>query len=185
MKRIIKIGILLIFLTTIIFSTFKIALANDGDYRCRTTCQIEENHNESDPYWRQAPPEACNSGAGCVEDGKTQCCEELSKERYLASYGNYDMQDILTKAIKISNTLLGIVGSVALLFFIIAGIKMIFSGGSEEKIGSARTMMVQTVVGLVIFLSAYLIISFIQSTLLDEDSERYQLKEGSTYFENQ
>ena len=88
------------------------------------------------------------------------------------------MKDLITQAIEISHKLLGIVGSIALLFFIIAGIRMIFSGGSEEKISSARTMMVQTIIGLVIFLSAYLIISFVQETLMDssDDSERYKLE---------
>ena len=53
---------------------------------------------------------------------------------------------------------------------------MIFSGGSEEKIKNARTMMVQTIVGLVIFLSAYVIISFVQKTLIVDQEAEYRLE---------
>jgi hypothetical protein len=129
---------------------------------------------------------ACGEGISCCKCHTEEEIEVANKKKY----GNYDLQDILIEAIKISNKLLGIVGSVALLFFIIAGMKMIFAGGTtitdsnKDKITSAKTMMVQTIIGLVIFLSAYLIVSFIQSTLLDEESGKYQLKEGTTYFKN-
>ena len=178
MKKIIKIGILLMFLM-LLFTADKTTYA-ESDYKCMTSCQV--TNPENGPWYRQVPQEKCtgdNGEKGCGEnDNNKQCCEEIEELDYKKTYGIYDMKDLLTKTINISNELLGIVGSIALLFFIIAGIKMIFSGGSEEKIGSARTMMVQTIIGLIIFLSAYLIINFVQDTLMDssKDSKRYQLK---------
>lgn len=81
------------------------------------------------------------------------------------SNGNCSVNDIIKVAINVTKFLTGIIGSVALLFFIISGVMMIFSGGSEEKVTKAKTMMVQTVIGLFIFLGAYMIVSFIQESL--------------------
>ena len=90
--------------------------------------------------------------------------------------GNCSIKEIVNLAINISKYLLGIVGSVALLFFIISGIMMIFSGGSEEKVTNARNMMVQTIIGLLIFLSAYLLVHFIQTTLIPEEPKELRAK---------
>ncbi len=184
----IKIGILLVFLTTIVLTTYNTVYADTnyeiGGFYCISSCKVDdiETGGHDGKFWRQASPEKCENDTNFdPEENKCehgQCCESITDSRYKGIYGNYDMKDLLTKAIEISNQLLGIVGSIALLFFIIAGIKMIFSGGSEEKISSARTMMVQTIIGLIIFLSAFLIISFVQETLMDssDDSGRYKLE---------
>ncbi|MDD3284177.1 MAG: pilin [Patescibacteria group bacterium] len=79
--------------------------------------------------------------------------------------GNCSVNDILNVVINITKFLTGIIGSIALLFFIISGVMMIFSGGSEEKVTKAKTMMTQTVIGLFIFLGAFMIVSFIQNSL--------------------
>ena len=195
MKKITKIGIFLIFSITIILINYSPVEAVEytaGEFYCTQTCQIKEPITNDTDYWRQAAQEKCirknssgDSVIGCEdeEDYKNQCCESITISQYKATYGNYTMKDILTEAITISEKLLGIVGSIALLFFIIAGIKMIFAGGVEEKISSARTMMVQTIIGLVIFLSAYLIISFIQETLIGEQESAYKLETSEQKFE--
>ncbi len=129
--------------------------------------------------WSTTNQTNCNGGSGCYNN-KTCCFKNESKTKteeeeatlQKQRYGNYDLKDIVNELIFRSNQMLGIVGSIALLFFIVAGIKMIFSGGSQEKIGSARTMMAQTIVGLIIFLSAYLIVSFIQNTLIDSGNPK-------------
>jgi type IV secretion system pilin len=157
--------------------------SNIGSTACFTICTIG---------WQETGLSECTPE--CL--GGETCCEKITNREDIINtegeidqgeidkkeYGIYNMRDILTEAIEISNKLLGIVGSVALLFFIVAGVKMIFSGGSEEKIGSARTMMVQTIIGLVIFLSAYLIVSFIQDTLIKSEGLENNYKLNSTNF---
>lgn len=52
---------------------------------------------------------------------------------------------------------------IALIFLIIGGIKWITSGGDKSKVESARNTIVAAIVGLVITLLAYFIISFVLS----------------------
>jgi len=187
-----KIILLFLFLISLFWINVQPVLAIDAiDYECLDTCnmtkdQIENGRNGEKKVWlRQAAQEKCKDGdkIGCQDntEGRKNCCEILTESQYLATYGDYNMEDFLNRAIEISQKLLGIIGSIALLFFIIAGIKMIFAGGSQEKIGSARTMMVQTIVGLAIFLSAYLIVHFIQEALIEEASEDPNFKIESEY----
>ncbi len=180
MSKNLKIGVFIIVLGTILFLGNNTPIAKASNYDCREICSMTPEEikgqnalpNNGGVYWCQAPLEKCtndNGDTGCETSGDVNCCEKLDRIGYLKTYGDYNTEDLLTEIIDISNKLLGVVGSVALLFFIIAGIQMIFSGGSQEKVSSARTMMVQTVIGLVIFLSAYLIISFVQDKLIQKD----------------
>lgn len=190
MSKKIKNGIFIILLSIVILGNYNIVSAEDDEngptFKCIPTCAVTKDPDTGEykatwegsdgSLWIQANPEKCleiNGNKECSENtnGNTQCCQEMNEEEYKRINGDYDAKDLLTKIISISNQLLGVVGSIALLFFIVAGIQMIFSGGSEEKISSARTMMVQTVIGLVIFLSAYLIVSFIQDTLIIHSTE--------------
>ena len=178
-----KIIFLSLFLIIISIINISPALAA-GKYDCLYSCAMTEDQvkkgkpvNGKDVWLRQAAQEKCegqNNAIGCQDNtnGKKNCCEILKDTEYWSTYGDYNMGAVLNRAIEISEKLLGIVGATALLFFIIAGIKMIFAGGSQEKIGSARTMMVQTIIGLAIFLGAYLIIYFIQDTLIQNSEEQ-------------
>ncbi len=80
--------------------------------------------------------------------------------------GNCSVTDIVNVAIIIAKYLMGLIGSIALLFFIIAGIKMLTSHGNSSQISSAKTMMVQTIIGIIICLCAFLIVDFVRKTLL-------------------
>lgn len=80
--------------------------------------------------------------------------------------GNCSVNDMMLVGINLTRFLLGIIGSVALFFFMFAGFKMLTSRGNEKDITSAKQMMVQTIIGILVFLSAYLIVDFIQKGLL-------------------
>lgn len=49
----------------------------------------------------------------------------------------------------------------ALIFLVLGGIQWITSGGSKEKIQAARSKLTYAIVGLVIALSSFFIVSFI------------------------
>lgn len=67
----------------------------------------------------------------------------------------------------IIQVLLGLVGAATLLIFIWGGFKIIFSGGSEEKIKKGRDTLVWAVIGLAVILSSYAILEYTFSVLQD------------------
>ena len=63
------------------------------------------------------------------------------------------------------NYLLGLVGSIALLFLIIAGVMYMTAGGSEEKITTAKRILTGAIIGLGIVLLAYSLLAEINKIL--------------------
>jgi hypothetical protein len=79
--------------------------------------------------------------------------------------GDYTLNDILLVGIGVSRWILGIVGALALAMFIYGGVIFLISGGSSEKIGQARKIIVAAVVGLIIVFASYIIIQFVLKSL--------------------
>jgi len=63
------------------------------------------------------------------------------------------------------NYFLGILGLVAVAFLIYAGILMVTAGGNDEQIGKARKVITYAVIGIVIILLSWTIITFVTSAL--------------------
>jgi|GEM_PF-2713949 hypothetical protein len=72
--------------------------------------------------------------------------------------GNQDLRVTVGKIIKI---FLGFLGVVALGIVLYAGFLYMTSGGSPEKVETAKKWMINGVVGLIIILSAYAIVAFV------------------------
>jgi len=70
--------------------------------------------------------------------------------------------DIITK---VSNTLLLLVGIVAVLFLIIGGFQYIISAGNPETVNKAKTTILYAIIGLIVTLIAWAIVSFVISAL--------------------
>lgn len=79
--------------------------------------------------------------------------------------GNYAISDFVIMAIKVSQLILGLVGSLSLIMFVYAGVTFMISGGSSEKIAQAKKILVASVVGLIIVFSSWLIIKFVVDSL--------------------
>ncbi|MFA5131672.1 MAG: hypothetical protein WC467_04665 [Patescibacteria group bacterium] len=79
--------------------------------------------------------------------------------------GDYSLNDIMAIAIGASRWILGIIGSLALIMFIYGGFTFLISGGSSEKVGQARKIIIAAVIGLLIVFSSYLIIKFVLASL--------------------
>lgn len=77
-----------------------------------------------------------------------------------AKAGDCGLNDILLVAVNVADFILGIVGSVALLFFIYGGFVFILSGGNEKRLGEGKQILLNSVIGLVIVFASYLIIQF-------------------------
>lgn len=92
------------------------------------------------------------SGENCDEGDATYC-------------GNYEVNDIVKMMVNVSDIILGLVGSLSLLAFVIGGVMFMLSAGSKEKVQRAQQVIVSAVIGLVIVFSSWLIISFVITSL--------------------
>ncbi|MBN2087825.1 hypothetical protein JW758_05780 [Candidatus Peregrinibacteria bacterium] len=65
----------------------------------------------------------------------------------------------------ILNFFLGILGLIAVAFLIYAGVLMVTAGGGEEQINKAKKIITYAVIGIVIILLAWTIVTFVTSAL--------------------
>ena len=74
---------------------------------------------------------------------------------------------------QITNTILYIVGIVAVIMLIIGGIKYVVSGGDSKKVTDAKNTVLYAIIGLVIAFLAFAIVNFVISALpsLTKDKE--------------
>lgn len=79
--------------------------------------------------------------------------------------GNYSLKDIMLVVVGIARIILGFVGSLALVMFVYGGILFLISGGSSDKVGQAKKIIVAAVVGLLIVFASYMIVSFVLGAL--------------------
>ncbi len=77
--------------------------------------------------------------------------------------GNRDPRAIVASVIRI---ILGFLGIVAVIIILLGGFKWMTAGGNEEKVGEARKLIGQGVIGLVIILAAFGIATFVINSLL-------------------
>ena len=66
---------------------------------------------------------------------------------------------------QVTNTILYIVGIVAVIMLIIGGIKYVISGGDSKKVTDAKNTVLYAIIGLVIAFFAYAIVNFVISAL--------------------
>lgn len=66
---------------------------------------------------------------------------------------------------KIINSILGIVGSIALLMFVYGGLTWMTSSGSQEKVKKGRDIIVWSGIGLVVIFMAYALTRVVLSTI--------------------
>lgn len=74
--------------------------------------------------------------------------------------------DVRQTAARIINVALGFLGIIAVVIVLIGGFKYMVSGGSEEKTGEAKKLIVSGIIGLAIILSAWAITSFVLGRLI-------------------
>ena len=69
--------------------------------------------------------------------------------------------DMIQVIVNIGVFLLGVVGAVALLFFTYGAFILLTSGGASERVQKGKGIMVNSIIGLIISLSAYFIVSLV------------------------
>lgn len=63
------------------------------------------------------------------------------------------------------NYFLGFLGLVAVAFLIYAGVLMVTAGGDEDQVGKARKIITYAVIGIVIILLSWTIVTFVTNAL--------------------
>ncbi|MCK4540053.1 hypothetical protein KAU09_02785 [Candidatus Parcubacteria bacterium] len=97
------------------------------------------------------------SGSG----GEHSCpCPEGASDACKQYCGDYEVNDFLSLGVHVSNIILGIVGSLALLAFVAGGLMFLASGGNKTLIDRGKATIIGAVIGLVIVFASYTIISF-------------------------
>ena len=76
--------------------------------------------------------------------------------------GTREVRDV---AVSVIQTLLGILGILALIIVLIGGFKWMTAGGNEEKTEEAKKLLGAGVIGLVIILSSWAIATYVINTL--------------------
>ena len=89
---------------------------------------------------------------GTCPDGSTNC-------------GNYTLNDMARTAITISEFILGIVGSLALLAFVAGGLMWMLSAGNPEWVTRGKQTILGAVIGLVVVFTSYMIIQLVYTAL--------------------
>lgn len=79
--------------------------------------------------------------------------------------GDCKLNDFMQVAVEFSKIILGISGSITLLFFVYGGVTFLTSSGSSERVTKGKQILINSVIGLVIILASYTIIGFILETL--------------------
>lgn len=74
--------------------------------------------------------------------------------------GKYELNDFIVLAVNISNWILGMTGSVALLAFVYGGIIFLISAGSSDKVNQAKQIITGAVIGVIIVFVSYTVINF-------------------------
>ena len=72
---------------------------------------------------------------------------------------------------QITNTILYIVGIVAVIMLIIGGIKYVISGGDAKKVTDAKNTVLYAIIGLVISFLAFAIVNFVISALPSSNNQ--------------
>lgn len=72
---------------------------------------------------------------------------------------------------QVTNTILYIVGIIAVVMLIIGGIKYVISGGDSKKVTDAKNTVLYAIIGLVIAFLAFAIVNFVVSALPSSEDE--------------
>lgn len=79
--------------------------------------------------------------------------------------GDCQVNDFIVVAVRASEIILGIVGSLALLMFIYGGVIFLISAGNSEKVSQAKQIILGAIIGLAIVFTSWMIINFSMTAL--------------------
>lgn len=167
--------IITIFLSVALFIFFNNINNVSAEGKCRAAGGNQANCFTKCP----ANYEEVSAGSpGCVDTVGDICCKPISEGTANGASGilptptggnggdgDYSLNDFVQLAVNVSEKILGLVGSLALLAFVYGGIVFLISGGSSEKVEKGKQILIGAVIGLVIVFASYMIIQFTMDAL--------------------
>ena len=81
---------------------------------------------------------------------------------------------------QVTNTILYIVGIIAVIMLIIGGIRYVTSGGDAKKVTDAKNTVLYAIIGLVIAFLAFAIVNFVVSALPSSTDNKTTTQNGET-----
>ena len=91
------------------------------------------------------------------------------------------LSDFVNLFINAAQMMLGVLGSLALLFFVYGGVVLLTSGGSSERVMQGKKVLTGAVIGIIITLGAWTMIKYASKQLLAKKT----LKEVEKYMPDQ
>jgi lysylphosphatidylglycerol synthetase-like protein (DUF2156 family) len=73
--------------------------------------------------------------------------------------------DLSTAITTISNTILLIIGAIAVLFLIVGGFQYVTSAGSPDNVSKAKNTILYAIIGIIFAILAYAIVNFVVTKL--------------------
>lgn len=107
------------------------------------------------PQVAMAACPAGSSAADCIQQGVNDAGGSAQTNKASLS----------DRAVTITNTLLFILGAIAVIMIIVGGIRYVLSAGEGAAVKSAKNTILYAVVGLVIAILAYAIVNFVTTSL--------------------
>lgn len=99
-------------------------------------------------------------------DPKSCECKNSPTDEPCKKYcGSYQLNDFMRLVARGAEMILGIVGSLALLAFVVGGFMFVFSAGDKEWVSKGMASMKGAVIGLLIVFLSYTIIYFVFKSL--------------------
>ncbi len=111
----------------------------------------------------ETDPLLCCSGLNIIDGVCTSACDPNAS--FFCNPLRQSVETLVEGGEKMIGYILGLIGSVALLLVIIAGIMYMTSAGSEEKIASSKKILTGAVIGLGIALLAFSLLQVVLSVL--------------------
>lgn len=78
-----------------------------------------------------------------------------------SAQGEDQATDLVSQIQIITNTMLFVIGVVAVIMLIVGGFRYIFSGGNSQNVNAAKDTILYAVIGIVVALLAYAIVNFV------------------------
>lgn len=110
----------------------------------------------------------CECISSCIEYNNDGSCKT-----YRGKEGDCGFEQIVQMIVNFSKLILGVVGSLALLMFVYGGIMFIISQGNEEKITSAKNILKNAAIGIIIVFTAWIIVNFVIMALTKDYDLRH------------
>jgi len=94
--------------------------------------------------------------------------DEANYDKSCIADGSCSLDQGLNTFVVITKWAMGLLGSVSLLFFVIGGFMWMSSGGNSGRIDAGKKIMINTVIGILIVLTAWLVVQTILTSITDK-----------------